>query len=477
MRALNFHGKGKLYALLLLAGLILRLYFLRYHDFIAGDSLLYQEIAQNWVHAHVYGFSTDAAPRPTLIRLPGYPLILAALGILFDPILKADPGTLRSFLPVLVLQVAVDLLSCVLVSVLAGRLFGGRAQTVALAIACLCPFSANYTSVPLTETFTLCTVALAFVLLSRWLQEHRKRDLLLLAMTLGLSILLRPDQALLTLAVVPVLVIYGESGGFPRWRPALVCLVLVGLPLVPWTIRNAHTFHVFQPIAPRLANDPGEAVPRGFQRWYRTFAIDFSSTEEAYWKYPEEPVDADDLPRRAFDSPTQESKTRELLHEAAAYNRLVPSIDARFAALARERIAASPVRYYVVLPFGRLLNMLLHPRVEMLPSQDRWWQFREEPLQAVLAYSFGALNLALFLAALAGIPASWRRAPALTGSMCAYMLLRCALLLTLDNAEERYTVEFLPVWMVLASALASRREASSTEVQNVPLNVASGSYQ
>ena len=55
-------------ALLLLCGLLLQVFFLRRYAFLAGDSLLYQDIALNWLHAHVYGLSTDAAPRPTLIR-------------------------------------------------------------------------------------------------------------------------------------------------------------------------------------------------------------------------------------------------------------------------------------------------------------------------------------------------------------------------------------------------------------------------
>lgn len=444
-------------ASLLLAGLLLRLFFLYKHPFLAGDSLLYQEIAQNWVHAHIYGLSTDADPRPTLIRLPGYPLVLAALGILFDPLLNANPGTLRSFLPVLFLQVAADLFTCILISRLAGKVFGKKAGITALAIACLCPFTANYTAVPLTETFTLFTIAFAFFLLWQWLQTHHTRDLLLLAAILSFSILLRPDQGLLTVAVLPALLLQRNSSGNLRWRSTLLCAILIGLPFVPWTLRNAHTFHVFQPIAPRLANDPGDTVPRGFQRWYRTFGVDFATTQDAYWKYPEEAVNPNDLPHRAFDTPAQEAQTRDLLHEAAAFNRLNPDIDARFAALAQQRIAANPIRYYVALPIARLANMLLHPRLEMLPIDDRWWRYRLHPAQTIFSYAYASLNLALLLAAIFALPTWRRRAPALTAAICAYTLLRCALLLTLDNAEQRYTLEFLPIAILLASALVTKR--------------------
>jgi hypothetical protein len=37
--------------------------------------------------------------------------------------------------------------------------------------------------------------------------------------------------------------------------------------------------------------------------------------------------------------------------------------------------------------------------------------------------------------------------------MAASLILRCALLLTLDNAEPRYTLEFFPVLLAWAGAL------------------------
>ena len=473
----RFTGRHIALLVVLLGGLGLRLFFVHRHAFLAGDSLLYQEIANNWVHTGVYGLSTDAAPRPTLIRLPGYPMVLATLGLIFDPLLKADLGTLRSFLPVLYLQVAADLLTCGVLACLARKMFGRRAGWAALVISALCPFTANYTAVPLTETLTLLTVALSFWWAQRLSEGRRGRHLLLLSATLSFSILLRPDQGLLAAAVLPLLWNHGAaSKELPRrrdfwrrfWRgfsPVLLAAALVAAPFVPWTLRNLRTFHVFQPLAPRFANDPGDAIPRGFQRWYRTFAVDFATTEDAYWRYPEEPVDANDLPGRAFDSEAQRMETEELLHEAAAFNQVSPRIDGHFAALADERIRSHPFRYYVLLPVARLTNMLLHPRVEMLPVDDRWWRYRAHPGQTAFAWGYAALNLAFCVAALAGLPKALRLRPALTCAMCAFVLLRCGLLLTLDNAEQRYTLEFFPVLILLASALVVPRtkpEAEST---------------
>jgi hypothetical protein len=446
-------------SLLLAAGLLLRIYFLLRRPFIAGDSLLYQDIAQNWLHAHVYGLSTDTLPRPTLIRLPGYPAILAACAWIFDRWLHPDIGTIRSFLPILWLQIFIDLATCWLVSRIASRLFGIRAGIAALALACLCPFTANYVAVPLTETCTLFFLALAFDTLAVWLDKPSTPRLVLIATALSASVLLRPDQGLLAVCILPAMLAANPGSLKQRLAPILLCAILAALPFVPWTLRNLQTFHVLQPLAPKLANDPGELPPTGFQRWFRTWGIDFSATQDAYWKYPEETVLMDDLPARAFDTPAQRDQTAALLNRAAATHRLDPAVEDGFRALAIERIHAHPIRYYAVLPAARLLNMLLHPRVEMLPVAERWWQFRSHPKQTLFALLYAALNLAYFAAALAGLPAALRANRTLTLSMAAYIVLRCALLLTLDNAEQRYTLEFFPILIVFAAALFREKQA------------------
>ncbi len=446
--------------MLLLAGLSLRVFFLRHHAFLAGDSYLYQDIAQNWLHSHLYGLSTDAAPRPTLIRLPGYPAILAALSWVFDRWLQADPGTLRSFLPVLWLQVAADLLTCCLAASTVFHMLGRRAGLAALALGTLCPFTANYTAVPLTETLTLLFTAVALWLLQQWLRRGAWTLTAALGIAVACGILLRPDQGLLLAAVLPVLLFGQRTGGgvLPQWKPAAICLAVTALPFVPWTARNLHTFHVFQPLAPRLANDPGEVPSLGYQAWYRTWAVDFSSTEDAYWKYPEEAVQMSDLPDRAFDSPNERNAVAALLQQTAATHTLLPAVEQQFAALALRRRHRHPLRTEVLLPGARLLNMLLHPRTEMLPVVERWWQYRAHPKQTVFAWTYAALNLAYFAAAAWGFRSVSRFARPLTFAMLLYIVLRSLLLLTLDNAEQRYTLEFFPLLFIFGGALWTKRE-------------------
>ncbi len=75
---------------------------------------------------------------------------------------------LEHYTAVMYAQGVVDLVTCLLVGALAGRLFGRKAGFAALWLAALCPFTASYVAYPLAETLTLTCVALAFYGLERW---------------------------------------------------------------------------------------------------------------------------------------------------------------------------------------------------------------------------------------------------------------------------------------------------------------------
>ncbi len=144
-----------------------------------------------------------------------------------------------------------------------------------------------------------------------------------------------------------------ETGGTSIVRMAVVCVLLALAPFAVWTARNWSVFHVFEPLAPRLATDPGESINPGWERWVKSWCLDFISTYEIYWNVPGDKLDVSELPNRAFDTPAQYAETAAL---AADYNshgmELTPQIDAGFARLAEERIAAHPLRYYCVAAAG-----------------------------------------------------------------------------------------------------------------------------
>jgi hypothetical protein len=247
-----------------------------------------------------------------------------------------------------------------------------------------------------------------------------------------------------------------------RVAPAVVASLLVALPLSLWAARNWRIFHVVQPLAPHYANDPGEEVPYGFMRWYRTWAIGFPSTVNVYWMYDGSVVKMSDLPARAFDSPEQRAETAAIYAEYNQEQGSTAPVDAKFARLAEERVAAHPVRYYVLLPVARELGMWFRPRTELLRVPLDWWRVREHVWASCEALGMAAINVAYLALAVVGL-IRWRRAgwsgmAALAWVMGAFFVLRCALLLTIDNAEMRYTLECYPVVLVLCGvAMMSRR--------------------
>jgi 4-amino-4-deoxy-L-arabinose transferase-like glycosyltransferase len=458
-------------AMALALGLALRLWFIAKVARIAGDTLIYGDIAKNWLEHGVYGFSqTAAGPVPTLIRLPGYPLFLAISFRLFG---------IEHYTAVMYAQGVIDLLTCLLVAALARRLFGSRAGLAALWLAALCPFMASYVSAPLTETLSLTCVALTFYSLERWRAAGFgiNQWLLVTSAAMAYAVMLRPEQGLLASAVIPAMLwtILRESKRTPRkpltagsFSPVVLAAICIVLPLAPWTLRNWRTFHVFQPLAPRYATDPGERVPLGFQRWFRTWAIDFASTEDVYWNYNGAAIAISDLPSRAFDSDDQYTRTDALLREYNETDNATPSLDYRFDALAQERIHSDAIRYYMALPVARLLNMAFRPRTEMFPLELEWWKWRDHPKQTVFATAYAALNLGYFV--LAGIGLwRWRRHawggnPLLAWSMIGFVVLRCALLLTLDNSEPRYTLELYPVILVWSAKVFSRSDGENRAI-------------
>ena len=459
--------------LAILAGAVLRAAFVLHHPRVAGDALVYGDLAQNLLHHQIFGL-TEGRIRPTLIRLPGYPIFLAACFRVF--------GDAR-YVAVLWVQVAVDLLGCGLLAVLAARLWTRRAGIAVLWMAALCPFMASYTAVAITETLSIFCVIAAFFSLERWLHALRaptdaifglRTWAVTTGMALAAAVLLRPDQGLLAAAVLPCM------AWFVFWRRSQTPIVRrsVGsfgittgiflLPLLLWSVRNWEVFHVVQPLAPRYATDPDEMIPYGFQRWYRTWAIDFQSSLNVYWSYDGESLHLSDLPQRAFDSPAQRAETAALFSRYNEEQAASPKLDAGFARLARERVATHPIRYYVVLPVARELNMWLRPRTEGTKLPIAWWRFAPNRSGSAAALAYATLN-AMYLA-LGGFGLwCWQRrglgseAP-LPVAALGFVVLRCALLLTIDNSEPRYTLECFPVVILLAGlALSGREEATFTE--------------
>jgi 4-amino-4-deoxy-L-arabinose transferase-like glycosyltransferase len=374
---------------------------------------------------------------------------------------------------VLRVQAAVDVLTCYVIADLAMRVASERAARVAFLLGATCIFMANYAGTALTETLAIFATAAAldfaamgFYALAVSQARKKRAAWLACGVALAFGILLRPDSGVLLAAL---LLYFGYrplriSGRERRFAVAgLGLLTLVSLvPLVPWTLRNWRTFQRFEPLTPFLATDPSEPVPRGFIRWQKTWIVDYASTEDVWFRVPDELIDPNVLPARAFDSAEQQRRTEDLLARYNATGQLTPELDEEFGQLAKERIAAHRLRYYVVLPVARVLDMWLRPRTEMLPIDPHWWRWRLDPPQAVLSLGLAALNLFYVVAAALSFRRD-QRIP-LAGLFLLFFALRSILLAVMPAPEQRYTMECLPALLVLASAgLAGRKQTRVTE--------------
>jgi len=438
-----------------LAGVALRLLFILRFPGVTTDSFVYGDIAKNWLQHGIYGLSGAPDISPTYSRLPGYPAFLAAVFAIFG---------MEHYRAVLLLQMLVDLGTCFLIADLARRLVSPRAARAAFLLAALCPFLANYVANALTETWEVFFTALALDFAIIGLEARQASSLrpwLGCGLAIGAAILLRPDGALLLFAIEAYLFALlvrhktgPEMSALHLVRSGLILAAVSLATLVPWTLRNLHTFHEFQPLAPRYANQEGAFVALGFNRWMRTWIVDYTSVEDIYWAVPGNTVDVEKLPARAFNSSEQREQTLQLLSDYNDVQHVTPELDARFAALAAERVHHSVLRYYVKLPLLRIADMWFRPRTETLPSDTRWWEFNDDPLWLSMALGLGIINLAYVGAAFAGLVRG-RFAPHLA-LLLTFVILRSAFLGTLENPEPRYTLECYPVVIILAAAWFQR---------------------
>jgi hypothetical protein len=558
--------------LALAAGLWLRLWMLGNFFQVNGDSLIYGGLAKSLLlHGRYALAGAGAEIYPTLIRLPGYPLFLALVWRILG---------MENYVAAAWVQIGLELAGCVLLADFARRIAADpwkRGTALAtLWLAALCPFTAIYAAQPLTEAPTLFALAVALNAAARFRQRPRWGSALAFTFAVTWAALLRPDGALVGLALAPALALgllpraknsesptsgchperpnpeLREGGGSRRtrgsvlqsaaesknpphtslrlfwdsalhffrsrsmrkkneadqaveklgpsgfvsgpdlsradnanrmnWalapanadssdslqrgpfsatvgpishkkslRMALTCLLLALAPFAVWTWRNWNVFHMFEPLAPRYATDPGEDTWPGWQRWTKTWCLDFVSTYDVYWNVPGQTLDLTKLPARAFDSPAQYAETAALAADYNAGGQLfTPSLDARFAKLAADRIRAHPMRYYVWLPLGRLADMTLRPRVENLPIDMDWWAYWRHRAETRFSWFYAGLNALYLLLAVGGLCLR----PRLWPWMALYLALRGVLLMTIEGPEARYTLEYFPIFFALGGVFA-----------------------
>src|SRR5713101_10195015 len=100
----------------LAAGLCLRLFFVLKFPASSGDTVLYEQIATNWLKHHIYAMTVGGQITPVDLRMPGYPAFLALVYALTGRT-GADAR-----LGVMLAQIFVDLATCLVTAGLATML-------------------------------------------------------------------------------------------------------------------------------------------------------------------------------------------------------------------------------------------------------------------------------------------------------------------------------------------------------------------
>jgi 4-amino-4-deoxy-L-arabinose transferase-like glycosyltransferase len=448
------------------AGLALRVYLvLKFPVTDTGDAPFYIELAWNWLKNGVYGFAVHGQLTPVDMRVPGYPAFLAAVFAVAGQSPRAA----------MLAQAVVDLATCFVIALIAARLAPESSRRrVALAglwLAALCPFTANYTAVVLTETLVIFLTALGILVLLQTdvggahvarASAFLANPWLLAGIVVGFGTLVRPETPLLLFAAG--LVLLAKWWRPPDWMKLTRAGLLMGvgllIPLVPWAARNWRTLHDVQFLAPRYSELPGEYTPLGFTAWTNTWMWRFRDVYLTQWKVNEEEIAIDQLPAYAFDSQDERERMADLLDEYNEALTIDPPLDQEFREIGRERTERHPLRTYVKVPLLRTLTLWFTPRVELLPSSGHLWPLREEwqddRPDFVVTLGLSVVNIIYLALALAG---AWltRRRPG-----WALLILFCVVrtlffVKFVETPEPRYVLECFPAVVALAAQVFTSR--------------------
>lgn len=472
----------------LLCGLALRLYFIAHFPFYSGDTKFYEELARNWLDHGVYGLFVNGQLMPVDQRMPGYAAFLTLIYLVFG----------RTRIAVMLVQAAIDLVTCVLAAMIAGRIAPAAkkslAATIALWLAVLCPFTASYTAAIVTETLAAFFTTLALLMLvwiftepaldaptgranealytARGPREALARSLAcgfaLAGFFTGLGALVRPETPLvLAAAAVVICIRWRRFADWPKLALAGAWMA-VGLlaALTPWAARNARTLGRIEFLAPHYAESAGDYMPRGFYAWTRTWMVRNRDAYTVTWALGKKPIPMDAIPDAAFDSAAERARVADLLARYNSDLKMTPSLDRKFEALARERAAAHPIRTVALIPFERAFATWFTPRVDVLRYSGKLWpvgeQWRANPKEFDAAAVFALLNFVCIGLAAVG---AWRyRSNPGCALLVLYLVVRTALLTQLSTVEPRYVVVCFPIVAALGALafVKSRQDRLAT---------------
>jgi 4-amino-4-deoxy-L-arabinose transferase-like glycosyltransferase len=471
------------------------------------DGRLYSKFARNLVDRGVFSADDSEPFTPSMIRLPGYPLLVAVVYRAFG---EGNDRAVRIVQGILHFITAVIAAAIAWVWCFGTRRRRRKAAVWSFVLTAFCPFTAIYSATLLSEV--PATLFLALGIFSATL-ALTTRNLVSAAfwwaasgIYFGGDVLIRPDSGLFAFGAGMTLL--GSFLMRKPFRKAFLAVIACGaafclafaLMLVPWTIRNERVFSVFQPLAPAHAEAPGEFVPEGYFLWLRTWIDDQRYIGPMLWDLEEKPIMIGSVPDSAFDTDNERARVAALLDQ---YNHssppdeaspdddrsnsdeqspdtdddnnnevsddvgeqdltVTPEVDAGFRAIANERIQRHPVRFYLVLPAKRAVSMWFDTHSKYYPFDGELFPLHDldtETYQHLWLPAFAALVWMYTVGAVFGIALLWF---ARNGKGRVWVLMAIFLSLprvvyfsTLENPEPRYFVELFLLAAILTGVALS----------------------
>ena len=246
MPARAFRGATRPHVLALLAIIVLaiglRIAWITYvnpdpNDGRMDDTVFYdkagQSLSQAAGYTNFYGFPTAQWP-------PAYPFLLAGIYKAFGHNITVPK----------VANALAGGLTCLLIYLIAARVFHRRAGLVGAFLFAVFPGQLFWSTLLMTESLTPALLCLMLLLFIMWVVERREAGWLryaTLGALFGVAVLTRGEGAVLVLAALVVWRL-AVSSWRQYAREASMFAAAVVLVVIPWTVRNAVSMHAFVPV-------------------------------------------------------------------------------------------------------------------------------------------------------------------------------------------------------------------------------------
>ncbi len=199
---------------------------------ISPDSYSYLGLADSMSHGHYsFGVGQDHVFPADLLRPPGYPLFLSAVGAT-SPKNAFIAGSA---------ECVIAAVFCCLLGLAGARLFGPKVGISACAIFAIEPSSVLYAQRILADGLAALLIGLSLLAFLEYLHTKDIRFAALGGVICGIAILVKPIAVML----LPVLTLSWFVSKPRRVAALALALVCASIVSIPWAVRNYMKYHLF----------------------------------------------------------------------------------------------------------------------------------------------------------------------------------------------------------------------------------------